>query len=344
MKSESKYIHLVKIIILFVNFIFILAGCAGRTPLVPLVDASRKGNIEEVKALLSKGANVNDLRKRGDMALGDTALIEASKHGHMEIVKLLLKEGADVNTSGEFGRYTALKAACEHGHIEIVKLLLKEGADVNAYNERWDSTLIATSRNGHIEIVKLLLKEGADVNAYNEGDDTALIAASRSGHIEIVKLLLKEGAYVNSRGSLGETALIAAYSRLDIVKLLLNNGANLNDVDNYGKTVMAKACFINQKGRYPELVEFLKAQGAEEVRILTLGELESIIGMTISVFKQDCSGDKTFKTPKGTFEFSGCSLYKWNSPYLDQYITNQKINIYGFIPIGKRNYKGQIIR
>ena len=49
--------------------------------------ASRDGNLERVKELLEKGANI-DLQNTN----GDTALMMASVYGKVEIVKLIEKE------------------------------------------------------------------------------------------------------------------------------------------------------------------------------------------------------------------------------------------------------------
>ena len=57
-------------------------------------------------------------------------MIEASKQGNIEIVKALLKEGADVNIVDDTGRSSLIYAA-ENGHIEIVTFLLNNGADLN---------------------------------------------------------------------------------------------------------------------------------------------------------------------------------------------------------------------
>eukprot|EP00919_Chromeraceae_sp_WS-2016_P076683 GHVR01181291.1.p1 GENE.GHVR01181291.1~~GHVR01181291.1.p1 ORF type:complete len:116 (+),score=10.79 GHVR01181291.1:256-603(+) len=65
----------------------------GKTP---LVRASMRGDLDMVKLLIEKGANIDDISYFTHED-GATALIFASTHGHVEIVKLLIEEGADVN-------------------------------------------------------------------------------------------------------------------------------------------------------------------------------------------------------------------------------------------------------
>ena len=78
-------------------------------------------NLEAVRLLLDHGANgkcVND------------ALIYASGAGDLEIVKLLIEKRADLNAKNLNGD-TALIRASSNCHFEVVKLLLNNGADVN---------------------------------------------------------------------------------------------------------------------------------------------------------------------------------------------------------------------
>lgn len=49
----------------------------------------------------------------------------------IETVKLLLEKGADVNARNKWGK-TALMYAADEGHTDIVKLLVEKGADVDA--------------------------------------------------------------------------------------------------------------------------------------------------------------------------------------------------------------------
>jgi len=81
-----------------------------------------KGDLEGVKDLLHKGANVNTRNK-----YGSTALMGASAGGFNEIVELLLKNKANLNAKGKGGS-TALLYARKNGHEYTAKLLLDAGA------------------------------------------------------------------------------------------------------------------------------------------------------------------------------------------------------------------------
>jgi ankyrin repeat protein len=54
-----------------------------------LIEASKRGDLPEVKRLLAKGAEVNAKDEKGR-----TALMRASKRGQWEVMELLIKAGA----------------------------------------------------------------------------------------------------------------------------------------------------------------------------------------------------------------------------------------------------------
>ncbi len=149
-----------------------------------LIDASISCDIEEVKRLLEKGANVNKLEKDTNR----TALIIAVDHNRNDIVKLLLQKNADVNHKDVTGR-TALMYAIENNNTEIVKLLLNSGADVNQTNKAGQTALIIAVNHNRNDIVKLLLQKNADVNHKDATGKTALNYAVIYRNEEIIKLL-----------------------------------------------------------------------------------------------------------------------------------------------------------
>jgi ankyrin repeat protein len=101
--------------------------------MLSIIQASKFGNLKEVKRLLKNGADVHDDN--------DNALRWASCNGHLEVVKLLLANGADVHANND----ESLKLASRSGYLKIVKLLVEHGADINKG--------YSSSFNRHPEIV-----------------------------------------------------------------------------------------------------------------------------------------------------------------------------------------------
>jgi len=118
---------------------------------------------------------------------------KAVSAGDIDMVRLLIKKGANINVKDRKG-VTALMEATGKGYIDIARLLIEKGADVNAKSDEGLTSLMDVSFKGNVEMVKLLIERGADVNAKENGGRTALIHTSAKGNIEIVKLLIEKGA------------------------------------------------------------------------------------------------------------------------------------------------------
>ena len=103
-------------------FILLLIPTSAIGELMPLHEAARKGDVEEVKRLLDNGADV------WAQDMGTTALYWAA-FDHVEVVKVLLEHGANVWAKGTDG-WTALHNAAFRGRGDIVTVLLEHGADV----------------------------------------------------------------------------------------------------------------------------------------------------------------------------------------------------------------------
>ena len=173
----------------------------------------RQVDIKEVsgkdkKGLIKKAMNKSD---KAQQKL-DNKLYEAVQKGNVEQVKKLLEKGANPN-SYYFGAYDAreyyetpllaLMHYTEDGEqaLEIMKVLINAGADVNARNRSYSTALHYNYTD--IEKFKLLIQSGADVNARNMYGRTPLFGAGEKN----IKLYIKAGADVNARDYEGLSAL-----------------------------------------------------------------------------------------------------------------------------------------
>jgi hypothetical protein len=97
----------------------LLTGCAPA-----LLRAANLGQVDTVKELLDKGADVNEWN-------GGTVLFAASEGGNPDVVKLLIERGANVNTMSDRGD-SALGYAAIRGKTDVMKILIDNGANIDA--------------------------------------------------------------------------------------------------------------------------------------------------------------------------------------------------------------------
>ena len=122
-----------------------------------------------------------------------TSLHQAVVDGDIDQVKLLISKGADVNMENRMG-WSPLRTGVQNSRRAIVELLIAQGADVNAKDNRGQTPLHVAVTLGQKEVVELLIAKGADVNVMGSRGDNALSLAQKRKQTEIVDLLLKHGA------------------------------------------------------------------------------------------------------------------------------------------------------
>lgn len=106
--------------------------------------------LEELKALITQGADVNT-----QVNLGTTALMRAAAYGNIEAMQVLIDAGADVDIQRSRGKATALSVAIQYEHLPAIELLIHAGANLD------DALDCATIHTDNPKIAKVLLDAGA---------------------------------------------------------------------------------------------------------------------------------------------------------------------------------------
>lgn len=150
-------------------------------------------------------------------------LLAAVRKRDLERVKELLARGADIHVTTAW-MDAALHEAVLGGHTEIVIVLLEAGARPDARDSYGETCLMSVAFTGDIDIARALIEYGARVNARAKTGMTALMIASWKGHKSIVELLIAEGAAVNARRNDGRSAWSLARTS-EIKQLLEEAGA-----------------------------------------------------------------------------------------------------------------------
>jgi ankyrin repeat protein len=168
--------------------------CAGVAQAGPLVDAVKRRDAAEVRALLADKVDVN--AREGD---GATALHWAVSQEDATLVSLLLEAGATPGPANDLG-VTPLHLASALGNADLVTRLLTAGAAADPATPVGVTPLMEAARVGSAPIVRALVATGAAPAAReHERGQTALMWAVARRHADVVAALLAAGADVRAR-------------------------------------------------------------------------------------------------------------------------------------------------
>ncbi|XP_074131161.1 ankyrin repeat domain-containing protein 12 isoform X1 [Sminthopsis crassicaudata] len=117
------------------------------------------------KAPSSSSRQKDKVNKRNER--GETPLHMAAIRGDVKQVKELISLGANVNVK-DFAGWTPLHEACNVGYYDVAKILIAAGADVNTQGLDDDTPLHDSASSGHRDIVKLLLRHGGNAFQANK--------------------------------------------------------------------------------------------------------------------------------------------------------------------------------
>jgi uncharacterized protein len=183
----------------------VAAGEAGTVVEANVADAAMNGDLDNMHALVRRGADVN---ARG--TFGTPPLHWRVRVDDVAGARFLLAEGADANGTTERG-ITPLGLAIDNGNPAMVALLLKAHADPNHLEPTGETPLMRAAEVGVLPVVQLLLRHGAVVDARDTNfGQTALMFAARAGHAQVVAALLAHGANPNVATLVGPTPAFIA--------------------------------------------------------------------------------------------------------------------------------------
>jgi LysM repeat protein len=124
------------------------------SPRLSLHYSVAKGDINKLRQLIAKGADVNELDSNGL-----TPLHISSMKGHAPISKVLLDNNAKLNPKDPEG-LTPLCWAVLEGQKDVVELLVKRGVNVNTEDNSGETPIEKARQRGYHEIEKILTSHG----------------------------------------------------------------------------------------------------------------------------------------------------------------------------------------
>lgn len=221
--------------------------------------AARKGDLEEVRALITNGADIAEL----DKAVG-AALHWAAARGHLDVARALIEAGADPNQEAHApDRLTPLHLASSSGHLALVGLLVEAGARLEAGEGAVGTPLHSAVRSDSGEVVIFLLDAGANPAATTSNGAYGIYPlhlAAEEGATDAISALLDHGFPVNAVNSqTGVTALHLAVfqAKAEAASMLLEAGADPHAPSTNIQTPAELAKY------HPEMKDLFSAAGIE---------------------------------------------------------------------------------
>lgn len=121
-------------------------------------EATRQGDLEQVRRLLEQGVDIDSKDEHGQ-----TALMHAAHEGRTELVRLLIDRGADMNVTAKYN-FTALMLSLIAHHPEIARTLIEAGAEADGHCRMGlqEKSVLRLAEDGrYSEIASLLRQRGA---------------------------------------------------------------------------------------------------------------------------------------------------------------------------------------
>ena len=215
-----------------------------------MIKAAEIGNIDEIRSLLEKNANIEAVDE-----VGRTPLLLAASHHDLTLAQFLLDNGAKIDQRSKCG-WHCLHYASSKGYINVLQFFLDKGCDIDSKDEEgWTPLLVAMQYNQR-EAIDFLLNQGANINEQTKYGWKAPHIAVWTANMSLLQFLLEtKNIDKDIVDGDGWTPLIWSIwtNNMGFVTYLADKGADLQHVTKEGDTPLHKAV---SKGFLP-IVKYL---------------------------------------------------------------------------------------
>ncbi|KAM8818585.1 protein phosphatase 1 regulatory subunit 12B isoform 4-T5 [Rhynchonycteris naso] len=209
--------------------------------------ACSSGDVDEVKRLLARGADINTANVDGLTALHQACIDE-----NFDMVKFLVENRAYVNQQDNEG-WTPLHAAASCGYLNIAEYFLSHGASVGIVNSEGEvPSDLAEEPAMKDLLLEQVKKQGVDLEQLRKEEEQQMLQDARQW--------LNSGKIMDTRQARsGATALhvAAAKGYSEVLRLLIQAGYELNVQDHDGWTPLHAAAHWGVKEACSILAEAL---------------------------------------------------------------------------------------
>ena len=208
-----------------------------------MLEATRSGNTNEIRKLISKG--LSPLMVNAD---GRSALYEATSSFQIHTVEYLLEGKAKEHLMlwDKATEMLPLHAAASIGFVEALERMLKYYPDINIYKHGFGTALYHAARGCHSDAVRLLLMNKAKVlpsEPFGTPVHAAIENVEDTKACEIVKLLFEADDghdFIESQNEWGQTPLLLAAERghVKCFEMLIQHGASVHAIGYVQRTLL----------------------------------------------------------------------------------------------------------
>ena len=174
--------------------------------------------------------NSREFQERQNQRLAnlEVGILDASRRDDLETVRAYVNSGANVNVMPVDGSRTPLHDAVSQGNLEMARILIDAGADVNLTTAADISPLMAATGEGNVAMIRLLVGAGANIDYSPNGKYGALEGAAFWHHTDAVAELIRLGADVTEDAGAGALSYAINYDDLELERMLIEAGADQN--------------------------------------------------------------------------------------------------------------------
>lgn len=254
--------------------------------------AANKGNVELIKYLIEKGADINRTDDKGATPL---AFAASNGQSNPEVYEVFFNAGIKPNQKYNYGANVLLLGIANDTDLKLTDYLTSKGLSIKDTDDLGRTAYDYASRNGNIDLLTKLADQGVKptkyalifaaqgsrfksntletyeylinksklkITAIGENGETALHhIVKKPNQQEVITFFLSKKADVNATDKLGNTVFMIAAGTKDLatVKQLQPKVKNINAVNKNGET----ALFAAVQNGSPEVITFLINKGAK---------------------------------------------------------------------------------